>query len=113
MNDEKAEFDRSLGKRIRKAREQARITQDQLAEAVSLSRTSITNIERGRQGVQVSTLVRIARTLGGNVLDLIPEDNASEPRSLLEQLRTTPDKRRLEWAARVLGVETEGKVHGS
>ena len=112
MNNKKAEFDHSLGKRIREAREQARVTQNQLAEAVRLSRTSITNIERGRQGVQVSLLVRIARTLGKNVADLIPGDDMQITRSLSEQLRT-PDKRRLEWAARVLGVESEGESDGS
>lgn len=112
MNEKKTDFDRLLGKRIREAREQARITQDQLGEAVSLSRTSITNIERGRQGVQVSLLVRIAQTLGKKVADFIPGDGVQKAQSLPEQLKT-PDKRRLEWAARVIGVESEGKNDGS
>ena len=114
MQDKKIEFDRALGKRIKEARAQARVTQDQLAAAVRLSRTSITNIERGRQGVQVSMLVSIARTLGKNVVDLIPGDDLPEARSLPEELReTTPDKRRLEWAARVIGVKSEGNSDGS
>ncbi len=112
MNNKKSEFDHSLGKLIREAREQARVTQDQLAEAVRLSRTSITNIERGRQGVQVSLLVRIARTLGKNVADLIPDDDAQITRSLPEQLGMS-DKRRLEWVVRVLGVESKEESDGS
>ena len=92
MKDKKAEFNRALGRRIKEAREQVRVTQDQLAEAVRLSRTSITNIERGRQGVQVSMLVSIARTLGKNVVDLIPSDDLLASRSLSEELRLTADK---------------------
>ena len=51
MATNKANFDRALGGRIRAARDRAGVKQEQLAQAVGLSRTSITNIERGRQGV--------------------------------------------------------------
>ena len=111
MKNKKSEFDYSLGKCIREAREHARITQDQLAEAVNLSRTSITNIERGRQGVKVSLLVRIAQTLGKNVADLIPDDG-QVVRSLPEQL-SRHDERRLNWVVRVLGVKSKEESDGS
>ena len=60
----------------------------------------------------MSLLVRIARTLGKNVTDLIPDEGARITRSLPEQLGT-PDKRRLEWVVRVLGVESKGESDGS
>jgi len=66
---EKTEFNRILGQRIRNAREGASVRQDQLARSVGLSRTSITNIERGRQGIQVYLLVRIVEVLGCTVAD--------------------------------------------
>ena len=40
-------MDSRIGRRIQKYREKAGITQEELAEAVSLSKTAISNIERG------------------------------------------------------------------
>lgn len=40
--------------------------------ALGLSRTSVTNIERGRQPVQLHTLYRIAATLGVEPTLLLP-----------------------------------------
>jgi len=112
--NKKNDFDHVLGIRIKEAREQARVTQDQLAAAVGLSRTSITNIERGRQGVQVSTLVNISRTLGKSVADLIPDYDMAEAESLPEKLRKAArDDRKFEWAARIIGFESEDSRDGS
>ena len=72
MQDGKAAFDRALGKGIRQARDRIGMKQDQLAQAVGLSRTSITNIERGRQGVQAFILARIADVLGTPPAELLP-----------------------------------------
>jgi transcriptional regulator with XRE-family HTH domain len=38
-----------------------------------LSRTSVVNIEAGRQGVALATLYRLADALGANPGDLLPE----------------------------------------
>ena len=40
---------KEFGQRLRKAREDAQLTQKEVADRVGLKRTSITNIERGRQ----------------------------------------------------------------
>lgn len=63
----------SLGQQIRDARQQSSMTQEQLASALGLSRTSITNIEKGRQHVLVHTLYAIAHVLELNVRELLPE----------------------------------------
>lgn len=57
-------FNSELGRKIRAARESQKITQEQLGNAVQLSRTSITNIELGRQRLLVDQLAGIASTLG-------------------------------------------------
>jgi transcriptional regulator with XRE-family HTH domain len=52
-----------VGKSIREAREKRGLTQKALASLVSLTRTSITNIERGKQKLLLHTLVELAEAL--------------------------------------------------
>lgn len=104
------EFNRALGQRIKNAREAARIRQDQLARAVDLSRTSITNIERGRQGVQAYLLTRIAEVLSCAAADLLPTPTAESSSPLPAKLqKLDPSKR--EWAERVLGSSHVEEEH--
>lgn len=64
----------ALGVRVRTLREHRQQTQADLATAVGLSRTSITNLEAGRQGnVPATTLVTLARALGVSVGMLLGE----------------------------------------
>jgi DNA-binding XRE family transcriptional regulator len=49
------------------------ITQGQLAAALGISRSSIANIEKGRQPVQLHLVVRMAEILGVEVGSLIPQ----------------------------------------
>jgi transcriptional regulator with XRE-family HTH domain len=49
-----------IGLNIRNARNVAGLTQEELASAVGLSRTSINNIEKARQKLLVHTLFEIA-----------------------------------------------------
>lgn len=100
MQDGKADFDRALGARIRKARERVGVKQEQLAQAVGLSRTSITNIERGRQGVQAYLLARVAEVLGRPAAELLPLP-AAEPSEVSEKVRDLEPSKR-EWAERVM-----------
>lgn len=110
MLDGKADFDRALGERIREARERGGMKQDQLAQTVGLSRTSITNIERGRQGVQAYLLARIAEVLGRPAADLLP---GLEPGpSIPDKVRgLEPSKR--EWAERVMRSTKEDDDHAT
>lgn len=69
-----------LGNAIRSARLERKVTQDQLGKAVGLTRTSVVNIEKGRQKVPLDTLYNIARALGTNVHDLLPAAPDQRPR---------------------------------
>lgn len=61
-----------LGQTIADKRDTKVFTQQQLADKVRLTRTSITNIERGRQHVQLHTLYLLAKALSVEVVDLLP-----------------------------------------
>lgn len=56
-----------LGAALRELRTRKRITQQQMAEFVGLERTSITNIEMGKQKLAVVTLMKMAGVLGVEV----------------------------------------------
>lgn len=62
-----------IGERIRSLRESLNMTQDELADQINMRRTSITNIEAGRQRLPIDTLYTIAGLLGVNAFDLLPE----------------------------------------
>lgn len=57
------EFYLSLGRAIKARREALNLTQSALAAQMGLSRTSITNIERGRQRLLIDQFCRIAGIL--------------------------------------------------
>jgi transcriptional regulator with XRE-family HTH domain len=64
-----------LGSNIQAIRKQQKINQDKLAEDVGLNRTSIVNIEKGRQKVLIHTLINIASALDADLKELIPIEN--------------------------------------
>lgn len=68
--DERAVYKR-VGAQIRHAREMAGLSQQHLADEVLLTRTSITNIEAGRQSVSVAVLLSIADALSVEPGDLL------------------------------------------
>jgi transcriptional regulator with XRE-family HTH domain len=64
---------RELGRRLRTAREACNETQAATAGAAGVHRTHLTNIERGRENITVSTLYRIADHLGVPASSLLPD----------------------------------------
>jgi transcriptional regulator with XRE-family HTH domain len=75
----------AVGQRIRRVREERRFTQAELAELVSLSRTSITNIEQGRQKLLLHTLYDIAAALTVKPSELLPSGRSSVEAEAFEQ----------------------------
>lgn len=64
-----------VGHRIREARQAINMTQDELATLTKYTRTSISNIETGKQVLTVSNLYKIAAALGVDARDLLPESD--------------------------------------
>jgi transcriptional regulator with XRE-family HTH domain len=62
-----------VGRRVRKAREERGLTQEALASLISLSRTSVTNIEKGRQTIALHKFVEIADALRVDPSSLLPQ----------------------------------------
>lgn len=63
---------RLVGGRIHELRKRAGITQQVLAAEVGVSRTSITNVERGRQRLPLHQLLLVADVLRVELRELIP-----------------------------------------
>ena len=66
-----------VGVRIRAAREHISASQEKIASTVGLSRTSLTNIERGNQKFLLHTFIGIATALGVPPTDLLPPTGGS------------------------------------
>jgi transcriptional regulator with XRE-family HTH domain len=62
VTDETA-FNRAFGRRIAKRRRERGMSQERLAGLIGLARTSVTNIEAGRQNVVAFTVHLLARHL--------------------------------------------------
>lgn len=62
-----------IGLHVKEAREAQGMTQPELARKIRLARTSITNIEAGRQRMLIHTLAEIAEVLGVRVEHLLRE----------------------------------------
>lgn len=102
------EIYKAIGSRVKAKREQADLKQDQLAERVGLTRTSISNIENGRQRIQVHTLFMIAEALNVPVETLLPLNLTEEPEEIDEQVLRNVPKEEHEWVKRVLSSEKRG-----
>ena len=66
----KYKVNEKLGKRVRKARRDRKITQEELADRVGLHYTTISRIERGISNPPVQTVNKIAKALKVDMSDL-------------------------------------------
>jgi transcriptional regulator with XRE-family HTH domain len=71
---------RQIGERLKRRREELGLKQGQLAEAVGLLRTSITNIESGRQRPPIHLLYALCVALNLEVGEVLPaSEEVSRP----------------------------------
>ena len=63
ISTEKKPLNVQIGARIKQAREQAHVTQERLAEQIEVSVQYISDLERGKVGASVSTVIKICQTL--------------------------------------------------
>ena len=61
---QKKEINIQIGEQVRIAREQAKLTQEILAERIEVSPQYVSDLERGVVGVSITTLKRICSVLG-------------------------------------------------
>ena len=63
----------SIGEKIRKVRQNRRITQEVLAEKINVTPTHVSRIERGTSSPSLQTLVDICNVLGITIDDLMQD----------------------------------------
>lgn len=110
MTDRDALY-RFVGERIRAARGK-QLSQDALALAVGLTRSSISNIEKGRQKLLLHTLVDIANALKVEAATLLPprpsETTLDEP----GQLARLPENERAFIEAAIGATRINKRLNG-
>jgi transcriptional regulator with XRE-family HTH domain len=63
----------TIGERIRHYREQAGMTQDDLAEVLGITHSAISLIENDKRGVSLDNLYKIIQALDIKFTDILPE----------------------------------------
>lgn len=71
--DDVKRFYEDFGRRVRAAREKAGLTQGQLATRIGLTRSSIANLEAGRQKILLHALYGISDVLALDPAVLLPD----------------------------------------
>lgn len=107
MNDSKT-FYAEVGKRVREARDKSGLTQEALATQVSLTRVSITNIEKGRQKILLHTFVDIATALHVEPTGLLPIEPSNTDSRLDELVKGLPEAER-DWVKSTVASRNIGK----
>jgi len=85
-----------FGARIRAARKKGRLTPQALGHLVGLSRSSIVNLELGRQRAPVHVVWNLAHALGVSVSDLVPDPETRKAPLKPEVSRVLKQEPRLE-----------------
>lgn len=94
---------KALGANIRAERRKKGMTQAQLAMNVGLTRTSVTNMEMGRQPIYVHVLAKMAFSLRASMETLLPETRTLE--SGIEFRLASLSEHHKEWIASVIAQE--------
>lgn len=82
---------RHIGRRIQQFRTERHLSQDELARMVGISRTSVVNIEKGRQRLPIHTLWEIAGALHVDPHALLPGAEAATHATALSAVQTLED----------------------
>ena len=71
---------RLVGENVRRARETAGMTQEQLSERSGFSQQYISDLERGRRNPTIVSVYELANALGVDHVDLVMHDRARNRR---------------------------------
>ena len=71
--------------RLRQLREQALLTQDELARRSGLSKSTVNRLEQGLQDARISTVRKLAAALGVSASALLDSEPGSQLSTNLEQ----------------------------
>src|SRR5215210_3567341 len=92
-----------VGRRIKSLREETPLSQEELAKRIKMTRNSITQIEKGTQGIQLDTLYAIAEVVRVHPCQLIPPPH--EPMAIPQELLKGYSKAERLWIESVLSYQ--------
>jgi transcriptional regulator with XRE-family HTH domain len=107
-------FYQQLGANIRAHRKALKLSQDSLGKMVGLTRTSLTNIENGRQHPPLHTFCEIVEQLKVGVTDLLPARKPA-PAAVDANAIAAPqvrDQSELAFIVSGIGLKQEENVNG-
>ncbi len=88
----KKELNIKIGERIKKSREQACLTQEKFAEIIDVSVQYVSDLERGKTGTSIPTLIKICNALHVSSDYLLFDRKESTHLSgLIGKLQTLPE----------------------
>ncbi|QMV42665.1 helix-turn-helix domain-containing protein [Cohnella cholangitidis] len=97
-----------IGRKIREERDKKGWTQQELSDMVELTRSSIANIELGRQKIQVHVLYTFAKLFGINPTDLMPQTNQIYQDEVITDEKESLDKESRDFLERILKKSSHG-----
>ncbi len=98
----------ALGRRLREARQRAGLTQEELAGQVGRKKNWLSDIERGRRGIDVHTLQRVADLTGRSIEYFTNPGFERKRREMLPRPATRED-----WELLYAGEPERAAAHAS
>lgn len=98
-------INKAFGAHLGAERKRSLLTQEDLSRRVGVGRTTIANIERGRQSVSIPLLYRLASALGVAPESLLPqgvESSSSEENGSGSSEKSTLSGRQNTWVKEIL-----------
>ena len=95
----------AFGKKLAEKRRESGITQTDLARRVGLVRTTIANLESGRQSVSLPLFYRIVQSLGTDLATLLPPIETGMENTPIQHVDSVTGKhsmREVDWKERVI-----------
>jgi transcriptional regulator with XRE-family HTH domain len=85
-----------LGKRVKELRKSAGVSQEVVAAILNITRTSVTNIETGRQGLTAENIVTMCQLFKCTPNDIFPKiNNVDFTVEVKEETIMVPKKRKV------------------
>lgn len=99
-----------VGNRVKHFRKKRGLSQTQLSEIVGLTRSSISNIESGRQSTKLEKYYHIAEILKIDIYDLLPSINKIDTDSVSQNIELSVEKDKyptevIDWITDIISKE--------
>jgi transcriptional regulator with XRE-family HTH domain len=101
----KEAINKATGKYLQEIRKTLKISQEDLADKIGLTRTSIVNIEKGRQSLTVENLYKISEVFGISPVNLIIKGEGESVDIVLLAKIKSIEKERDDWKNKYLSLQ--------